>query len=387
MNTSNRLSRLDGGIFSELDQLKDKYIAQGKEIINLSIGSPDQPPAPHIIESLKNAVSNPRNYGYALTEGSLDFKKAVAEWYFQRFGVELDPSKEVMSLMGSQDGLGHIFLSFLNPGDLALIPDPGYPIYSTGVILADGEIFPLPLLRENNYLPDLTLIPEVAARKAKIMVLNYPNNPLSAVCDQSFFEQVVSFAKKYDIIICHDVAYSELAYDGYRPSSFLETKGAKDVGVEFHSLSKTYNMAGCRIAFIVGNERIIDALRHLKSNIDYGIFHAVQQAGIAALTGPQDYVKKTAMKYQKRRDILVDGLASCGWEIEKPKATMFVWAPIPKHYTSSKDFAVKLLEKTGVVVTPGNAFGNMGEGYVRIALVTEEDKIREAVKRIAAAEI
>lgn len=387
MDTSYRLSRLNTDIFSELDQLKNKYLAQGGNIINLSIGSPDQPPAPHVIEALKNAVSDPTKYGYALTDGLLDFKSAVADWYFHRFGVELDPQKEVLSLMGSQDGLGHIFLSFLNPGDLALIPDPGYPIYSTGVILADGEIFSLPLLKENNYLPDLAAIPEDVALKAKIMVLNYPNNPLSAVCDQSFFEKVVYFARKYGIIVCHDVAYSELAFDGYRPGSFLEVKGAKEVGVEFHSLSKTFNMAGCRIAFIVGNAKIIDALRHLKSNIDYGIFQAVQQAGIAALTGPQDYVKKTALTYQKRRDILVDGLASCGWQIDKPKATMFLWAPIPDHYSSAKEFAVKLLANTGIVVTPGNAFGKMGEGYVRIALVAEAERMREAVRRIKAAGI
>jgi len=387
METSHRLSRLDTDIFSELDLLKNDYINKGGDIINLSIGSPDQPPAPHIVEALRNAVADPTMYGYTLTDGILNFKKAVSEWYFNRFGVELDSRREVLSLMGSQDGLGHIFLSFLNSGDLALIPDPGYPIYSTGVILADGEIYPLPLLKENNYLPDLEQIPEEVAIKAKIMILNYPNNPLSAVCDKSFFEKVVFFAKKYNIIVCHDVAYSELAFDGYRPCSFLEVKGAKEVGVEFHSLSKTYNLAGCRIAFIVGNADIIDALRRLKSNIDYGIFQAVQQAGIAALTGPQDYVKKTALTYQKRRDILIDGLASCGWKIDKPKATMFLWAPIPAHYSSSKEFAVKLLENTGVVVTPGNAFGRMGEGFVRIALVAEAERMREVVKRITVAGI
>lgn len=387
MNTSHRLARLDAGIFSELDRLKNEYIAGGGDIINLSIGSPDQSPAPHIMQALKDAVSDHTKYGYALTEGLPDFKKAVADWYFRRFGVLLDPQKEVLSLMGSQDGLGHIFLAFLNPGDLALIPDPGYPIYSAGVILADGEIYPLPLVKENNFLPDLDQIPEEAALKAKIMVLNYPNNPLSAVCDRGFFEKVVHFAKKYQIIICHDIAYSELAFDGYRPGSFLEVEGAKEVGVEFHSLSKTYNMAGCRIAFIVGNPTVIQALRHIKSNIDYGIFPAVQQAGIAALTGPQDYVKKTALTYQKRRDILIDGLTSCGWMIDKPKATMFVWAPIPGHFSHSKEFAVRLLEKTGVVVTPGNAFGKMGEGYVRIALVADEERMREAVERIAASGI
>jgi len=387
MKTSHRLSRLATDIFSELDQMKNNYLAEGRDIINLSIGSPDRPPAPHIIEALQKGIMDKGKYGYALTDGLPEFKTAVADWYFRRFGVVLDPQKEVLSLMGSQDGLGHIFLALLNAGDLALIPDPGYPIYSTGVILADGEIFSLPLVPENNYLPDLDRIPLDVALKAKVMVINYPNNPLTATCDEEFFERVVHFAQKNNVIVCHDIAYSELAFDGYRPSSFLEIKGAKEVGVEFHSLSKTYNMAGCRLAFVVGNSKIINALRILKSNIDYGVFKAVQLAGIAALTGPDDYVKETALVYQRRRDILIDGLASCGWTINKPKATMFVWAPLPDQSTSSYDFAVKLLDRTGILVTPGNAFGKMGEGYVRIALVAEEERMREVVKRVSAAGI
>ncbi|ATW24235.1 LL-diaminopimelate aminotransferase [Candidatus Formimonas warabiya] len=382
MKISKRLSRLDAGIFSELDQYKNEYAAQGGDIINLSIGSPDQPPAPHIMEALKEAVCDPRKYGYALTAGLIGFKQAIADWYLQRFDVVLDPEKEILSLMGSQDGLGHIFLALLDGGDIALIPDPGYPIYSAGVILAEGNIFALPLLKENNYLPDLDKIPEEIARKARIMVLNYPNNPLTAVCDKGFFEKVVYFAKKYEIIVCHDVAYSELSFDGFKPASFLEVKGAKDVGVEFHSLSKTFNLAGCRIAFMVGKKEIIGALEQLKSNIDYGIFQAVQLAGIAALSGPQDYVKQTARTYQHRRDTLIDGLASCGWAIEKPKATMFVWAPLPSGFSSSKQFAQELLQKTGIVVTPGIAFGQNGEGYVRIALVADRERLTEAVRRI-----
>ncbi|MDD4752039.1 MAG: LL-diaminopimelate aminotransferase [Desulfitobacteriaceae bacterium] len=387
MKVSERLTSLPTGIFSEIDQIVQAQAAKGMDIINLSVGSPDRGPAPHIVNALSDAVCDGAKYGYALSEGMPGFKKAVTEWYYNRFNVSLDPEKEVLSLMGSQDGLSHIFLAFLNPGDLALIPDPGYPVYSAGVLIAGGEIFYMPLLKENRFLPDFEAIPQDVARKAKIMVLNYPSNPVTAVADMDFFSRAVSFAKKYDIIICHDVAYSELSFDGYKPPSFLETRGGKEVGVEFHSLSKTYNMAGCRIAFITGNSKVIDALRRLKSNIDYGIFQPVQIAGIAALTGSQDYVRETAQIYQMRRDAMLDNLANGGWKIPKPKATMFVWAPLPSQYKDSKAFTIELLEKTGVVVTPGIAFGRLGEGYVRIALVCEKERLDEAAKRIISAGI
>ncbi|NMA14103.1 MAG: aminotransferase class I/II-fold pyridoxal phosphate-dependent enzyme, partial [Clostridia bacterium] len=349
--------------------------------------SPDREPAPHIVNALADAVYDGTKYGYALSEGMPAFKKAVTDWYYQRFHVSLDPEKEVLSLMGSQDGLSHIFLAFLNPGDIALIPDPGYPVYSAGALIAGGEIFYMPLLKENRFLPDFEAIPQEVAQKAKIMILNYPSNPVTAVADLDFFSRAVSFAKKHDIIICHDVAYSELSFDGYNPPSFLETPGAKEVAVEFHSLSKSYNMAGCRIAFLTGNSKVIDALRRLKSNIDYGIFQPVQIAGIAALTGSQENVRENALTYQKRRDVLLDKLAQGGWKIEKPKATMFIWAPLPKNYQDSKVFTIELLEKTGVVVTPGIAFGRLGEGYVRIALVCEEERLLEAANRILSAGI
>lgn len=379
---STRVNKLASGIFSEMDQLKNEYAAKGYDIINLSVGSPDLPPAPHIVDTLVEAVGNPKQYGYALTEGMKGFKAAVATWYQTRFGVSLDPEKEVLSLMGSQDGLAHIFWAVMDPGDIALIPDPGYPIYSAGVLIADADIHTLPLTKENNFLPDLDAIPEEIAKRAKIMILNYPSNPVAAVANQEFFQRVVDFARKYDIIVCHDVAYSELAFDGFRPISFLETKGAKEVGVEFHSLSKTYNMAGCRLAFVVGNMDVIDALRKIKSNIDYGVFLPVQLAGIAALTGPQDYVRETARVYQRRRDILVEGLNEAGWQVEKPKASMFVWAPLPTGYQDSRAFAIEMLDRTGIVVTPGVAFGQLGEGYVRIALVADETRMQEAVNRI-----
>ena len=296
--------------------------------------------------------------------------------------MELDTEQEILSLMGSQDGLGHIFLAMLDPGDIALLPDPGYPVYSAGVMVADGEIYRMPLLKENGFLPDLAAIPEAVARAAKVMVLNYPNNPLTAVADLDFFSRVVDFAREYEIMVIHDVAYSELAFDGYRPVSFLQVPGAREVGVEFHSLSKTYNMAGCRIAFIVGNRQIIDALRRLKSNIDYGIFQPVQIAGIAALTGPQDYARENAMVYQRRRDILVEGMNQAGWLVEKPLATMFVWAPLPKGFSDASAFTRQLIRETGVVVTPGPAFGQQGEGYVRLAMVCADHRLQEAVQRI-----
>jgi len=376
-----RLQRLDTAVFSEMDAIGREIRERGMDVIDLSIGSPDLPPAPHIIETLRRALDEPDAYRYALTEGLPEFKQAVADWYGARFGVELDPRREVLSLMGSQDGLAHIYLALLNPGDTALVPDPGYPIYSAGVIIAGGEIHPLPLLKENGFLPDLGAVPPETARRAKIMILNYPNNPVAATAEVSFFEDVIAFARRYDIVVVHDAAYSELAFDGYRPPSFLQARGAREVGVEFHSLSKTYNLAGCRLAFAVGNARVLDALRVLKSNIDYGVFRAVQKAGAAALRGPQDTVRRTAETYRRRRDVLIETLRSLGWEVPRPKASMFLWAPLPGGWTSSREFAVTLAREAGVLVVPGVAFGARGEGYVRIALVCDEDRLREVGRR------
>lgn len=382
MQFANRIEKLNSAIFTEMDLLKLQAESRGVDIINLSVGSPDLPPAEHIIRALRDAVSDKSNYGYTLTEGLTDFKKAVVKWYHKRFKVDLDWDKEVLTLMGSQDGIAHIFWAFLNEKDIALVPDPGYPIYHTGIYLTGGEPYFMPLTHENDFLPDFDSIPPEVAQKAKIMVLNYPNNPVAAVATHDFFARVVAFAKKYDVVVCHDVAYSELAFDGFKPMSFLETPGAKDVGVEFHSVSKTYNMAGCRLAFVVGNAEIIDALRKIKSNIDYGVFKPVQLAGIAALLGPQEWIKENAAAYQRRRDVLVDGLKEVGWDIDKPKASMFLWASLPFGYTNDRIFAVDLLEKTGVVVVPGTAFGQLGKNYVRIALVADEARMEEAVSRI-----
>ncbi|MDA8233259.1 MAG: LL-diaminopimelate aminotransferase [Clostridia bacterium] len=382
MERARRIQRLSSAIFTEMNEHKARVEAKGRKVINLGIGSPDRSPAPHIREALARALTRPGIFGYPTSEGSPELRQTVAHWYQRRFGVELDPVKEVLVLMGSQDGLAHLATAFINPGDVALIPDPGYPIYSAGILLAEGEVYPLPLVAERGFLPDLAAIPGEVARQAKLMVLNYPNNPVAAVADQDFFRQVVDFAREYGIMVCHDAAYSELAFDGFKPMSFLEIPGAKEVGVEFHSLSKSYNLAGCRLGFIVGNAEVLAGLAVVKSNIDYGVFQAVQEAGIAALTGPQECTGENAMVYQRRRDILVEGLDRLDWHIPKPKGSMFLWAPLPWGYTSSKEFALDLLEKAGVLVIPGIAFGKMGDGYVRIALTQEEPLLQETVERI-----
>lgn len=379
---AHRLGGLGSAVFSQMDDLRQKVEAKGQTVTNLGIGSPDQPPAPHVKQALLKAVDHDFNYGYTLTQGIDLFRDSVVGWYKWRFEVDLDPRTEVLSLMGSQDGLAHIYTAFINPGDLALIPDPGYPIYTAGLLLAGGIKYSLPLRAGNNFLPDFKEVPGDIARQAKLMFLNYPNNPVAATADLDFFAEVVDFAREYQIIVCHDNAYSELAYDGYRPPSFLQVKGAKEVGVEFHSVSKTYNLAGCRLGFVVGNSKVIEGLAVVKSNIDYGVFKAVQLAAIAALEGPQDVVRENAARYQERRDILVDGLSAAGWKMTKPKGSMFVWAPLPTGYTSSYDFCVELLEQAGVLVIPGIAFGEQGEGYVRIALVQGPEVMRETVCRV-----
>ncbi|HBV98776.1 MAG: aminotransferase [Peptococcaceae bacterium BICA1-7] len=384
MRLSGRLKGLESGIFNDMEERKKKVEAGGLKVINLGVGTPDRPPAPHVIEALHRALDNRENYRYPLN-GKPDLYRAVAGWYRRRFGVDLDPESEILVLMGSQDGLAHIAMAYLDQGDIALVPDPGYPIYAFGITLAGGEIYPLPLLKENNFLPLLDSIPEEVAQKARMMWVNYPNNPVAAVADREFYHKVVEFARKNDILVCHDVAYSELCYDGFKPMSFLEVEGAREVGIEFYSLSKTYNLAGCRIGFAVGNREVIGTLRRLKSNVDFGVFFAVQEAGIAALEGPQECVEENARAYQRRRDILVEGLAAAGWHMPKPKASMFVWAPIPGGYKTSMDFCTDMLERAGVLFIPGNAFGAMGEGYVRIGLVQEEDIMREAVERVAKA--
>ena len=377
---ANRMQALTSAIFTQVDDLRKAEVAAGKDVITLSIGSPDMAPAPHIVEALKNSTDCCFNYGYTLSKGVPELLDAISNWY-SKFGVELDPETEIHSLIGSQEGLAHIALCLVNPGDIVLIPDPGYPIFSAGPLVAGAELYHMPLTAANNYLPDLTAIDEAVLKRAKIMILNYPNNPLAATAPRSFLEEVVAFAKRYNILVCYDFAYSDLVFDGYQPDSFLSIPGAKDIGIEFNSLSKTYNMAGCRIGYVVGNANVISLLGRLKSNFDYGIFYPIQQAAIAALTGPQDCVIKTAAAYQKRRDIIVDGFNELGWKVDRPKASMYVWAPVPTKQ-SSFEFTVSLLQHTGVAVIPGSAFGTCGEGYVRIALVQSESRLKEAVVRI-----
>lgn len=378
---ANRLQELPPYLFAELDRKKEELSKKGVDIINLGVGDPDQPTPEHIIEELYNASHDPANHQYANYVGMPRLREAIANFYERRFDVRLDHEKEVLTLIGSKEGIGHIPLAFVDPGDIVLVPDPAYPVYRAGTLFAGGIPYYMPLLKENEFLPDLEAIDPQIARRAKMMFINYPNNPTTACAELSFFERVVSFAKEHNIIVCHDAAYSEIAYDGYEPPSFLKVDGAKEVGIEFHSLSKTYNMTGWRIGFAVGNRNIIQGLGLIKTNLDSGIFRAVQFAGIVALTGPQENVSRMRNIYQRRRDALVDGLNSIGWEVHRPRATFYVWAPVPSGYTS-KELAQTLLEKAGILATPGIGFGENGEGYIRFSLTVDDKKLSEAVQRI-----
>ena len=376
-----RLRQLPPYLFKEIDRKKAEVRSRGVDIIDLGVGDPDLPTPEHIIRALKRAADDPANHRYPSYSGLNTFKETVAEWYRERFGVVLDASTEVVSLIGSKEGIAHFPLAFINPGDLALVPSPAYPVYNIATIFAGGESFFMPLLSENRFLPDLKSIPEEIAARAKILFINYPNNPTSAIADLDFFKQIVAFAKKYDILVCHDAAYTEMAFDGYRPPSFLEVEGAKDVGIEFHSLSKTYNMTGWRIGFAVGNPIAVEGLGAIKSNIDSGVFQAVQVAGIEAIKGDQACVEEMSRIYTERRDVMVRGLRDSGFEVETPKATFYLWIKVPEGYSSAQ-LATRLLEEAGLVVTPGNGFGEPGEGYFRMALAQKKERLEEAVKRL-----
>jgi len=378
---ADRLRQLPPYLFQEIDRLKAELIAQGVDVINLGVGDPDLPTPRHVIEKVQVAVEDPTTHQYPSYSGMNDFRMSVAGWYKRRFGVELDPLDEVVTLIGSKEGIAHLPLAFVNPGDVALAPTPAYPVYHVATMFAGGESYFMPLVRKNNFLPDLDAIPPNVARRAKIMFINYPNNPTGATAERDFYEKVLAFAREYDVIVCHDAAYSEMAFDGYRPMSFLELPGAKDVAIEFHSLSKTYNMTGWRLGFAVGNAKLIEGLGQVKSNIDSGAFNAVQWAGIAALEGNQDCVKEMQRTYQERRDVLIAGLRHVGMEPAIPKATFYVWCPTPPGYTSSA-FTSLLLKECGIVTTPGSGFGEPGEGYIRMALTVSKERIAEAVARI-----
>lgn len=381
MEEARRIQALPPYLFARIDEKIAEAKAKGVDVISLGIGDPDLPTPDHIIDKLVKAARNPVNHRYPSYVGMLEFRQAVAEWYKRRSNIVLDPKKEVVSLIGSKEGIAHIAFCYLNPGDIALIPDPGYPVYGVGISLAGGVPYAIPLKEENGFLPELDRIPEEIAHKAKLMFLNYPNNPTGAIADEGFYLKVVAFAKKYDIIVCHDGPYSEIAFKGYKPLSFLEVPGAKDVGIEFHSMSKTYNMTGWRIGWAAGNARVIEALGRIKSNIDTGVFQAIQEAAIEGLLGNQDIIGEICKIYQERQDIVIEGLTALGWTVESPKATIYVWPKVPKGFTSAS-FCELVLDKTGVVLTPGNSYGEYGEGYFRISLTVSTERLREALKRI-----
>lgn len=376
-----RLQALPPYLFAEMDRMKQEQVKKGVDIISLGIGDPDLPTPPHIIQALAQAATDPANHHYPSYEGMPAFRKAAADWYRSRFGVALDPDTEVLSLIGSKEGIGHFPFAFVNPGDVVLLPDPAYPVYQAGTIFAGGDAYPMPLTTLRGFLPDLDAIPGEVLRRAKILWLNYPNNPTGAVAPREFLVKAVEFAQRHRLILAHDAPYSEMAFDGYRPESILSVPGAKEVSVEFHSLSKTYNMTGWRLGFAVGNAEILKELGRIKTNLDSGVFQAVQYAGIAALTGPQQCVADNCRIYQERRDVLVGGLREVGFAVEAPKATFYLWVPVPKGFTS-KSFSLEILAKAGVVLTPGSGFGAAGEGYVRAAFTVNVDRIREAVHRI-----
>ena len=378
---ADRIKELPPYLFAKIDQMKEEVKQKGADIIDLGVGDPDLPTPPHIITALQDAANDPKNHRYPSYTGMIEFRGAVAKWYQKRFNISLDPHSEVISLIGSKEGIAHIPLAFVNPDDIVLIPDPGYPVYKTATLFAGGISYFMPLLKENHFLPDFSKIPEETLKKAKLMFLNYPNNPTAAVADHSFFEKAVEFAHKHQIVICHDAAYTEISFDGYQPPSILEIPGAKDVAIEFHSLSKTYNMTGWRIAFAVGNPEIIAALGQVKTNIDSGVAQAIQIAGITALLGDQTPLIEIRNIYQERRNLLVTGLKEAGFEVDAPKATFYLWVNIPSGF-SSTELTSHLLTEAAVVTTPGVGFGTSGEGYIRITLTVDKERIAEVVRRI-----
>lgn len=379
---SQRLDRLGSAIFSEVAGWKREAMRKGLDVISLDIGSPDQPPVESLRRVLADAVMQPNMYSYPGTEGTLQFRQTVAKWFNHRFQVELDPEHEILALMGTQDGLGHLALAITDPGDAALLPDPGYPVYGAGLAVAGVEAIPLPLSADNGYLPDFEAIPQAVWDRVKLMILNYPSNPLSVTADLDFFEQAVHVARRHGVLLVHDNAYSEMAFDGVKPPSVLEIPGASEVAIEFHSLSKSFHLAGTRMGFAVGNRDILASLRALKNNIDFGVFLGTQTVAIAALEMDMKQSRPVSTLYEQRRDVFVGALREQGWDIPLPAATMFVWAPVPQGWTS-RSFSNALLMATGVASIPGNAFGERGEGFIRLALVEDETRLLEAARRIA----
>ena len=381
LNVAQRMEEFQPGIFNVLDERRQQRLAQGLPVYNLSIGTPDFLPEPHVVQALAQAASQPTNYRYSLTELP-ELVEAVQHWYLRRYGVELE-TDELMSIYGSQEGLTHIGWALCDPGDVVLVPDPGYPIFEMGPALCGAEIVHYPLKEENGYLPDLDGMDPELADRAKMMVVSYPANPVCVTAPDEFYHKLIAFAKAHNIIILHDNAYSDIIFDGRVGKSFLAYEGAKEVGVEYNSLSKTYNLTGARISFVLGNRQLIQTFRRLRSQIDYGIFLPVQHAAIAALNGPQDSVTRNRAEYQARRDALCGGLRSIGWNVPDSQGSMFVWAPLPKGYHNSVDFCFELLERSGLLCTPGAAFGQLGEGHVRFALVQPVPVMQEIVAAVA----
>lgn len=388
MKTAARLERIPPYLFAEIDRRREEAVARGVDIINMGIGDPDKPTPAVVVASMHRAIDDPSTHNYPPYKGTKAYREAAAAWFERRFGVGgWNPETEVISSIGSKEAIHNTFLAFVDPGDVTLIPDPAYPVYRTSTIFVGGEYHTMPLVAEKGFLPDLDAIPEEVAHRAKLLWINYPNNPTGAVANLEFFEKLVHFARKHDILVCHDHAYSEMAYDGYKPPSIFQVPGAREVAIEFISCSKAYNMTGWRIGFVIGNALGIGGLGRVKTNIDSGVFKAVQQAAMTAFEIGETELQELMAVYQKRRDIIVEGLHSLGWPITAPKATLYVWAPIPRSSDSSINFVSTLLDKCGIIVPPGNGYGDCGEGFFRIALTVPDDRMREAIERMAAAGI
>ena len=380
---ADRVKKLPPYLFVEIDKKIKEVKEKGMDVIKLGIGDPDTPTPDYIIDRMVEEVRKPRNHTYPPDEGLDEFKEAVAQYYRQGHGVNLDPATETLPVIGSKEGIAHVHFAFVNPGDVNLVPDPGYPVYGKGTLFAGGEPYLMPLKEENNYYPVLEDIPADVLKKAKLLFINYPNNPTGAVATEDFFKRVIEFARKHNLLICHDAAYSELAFDNYQPMSILEVEGAREVAIEFNSLSKTFNMTGWRIGYAVGNAEALDTLSRFKTNIDSGLFQAIQYTGVEALTNPRRdvFIKEMQQMYQERRDVVAAGLKKMGWTVEPPQASFYFWAPVPAGHTS-QSFVTKVLEETGVVVTPGSGFGEYGEGYFRIALTVDVPRMEEAMSRL-----
>jgi len=382
MQFAKRLEKIPPYLFAEMHRKRDQLLAQGFDIINIGVGDPDLPTPAHIVQKMHEAIDDPSTHNYPPYQGTKEYRQAAVSWMERRFGVVgLDPETEVISSIGSKEAIHNTFLAFVEPGDYSLIPDPGYPVYRTATIFAGGEPYVMPLKADKNYLPDLEAIPQEVAHKAKLLWINYPNNPTGALATLEFFAELVEYCHRYDILLCHDHAYSEMAYDGYQPPSVLQVAGAKEVALEFHSLSKSYNMTGWRIGFVVGNAIGIQGLSQVKTNVDSGVFKAIQRAAIAGFKTTPEELQEVMSVYQNRRDIIVEGLRSLGWSIEAPQATLYVWVPVPPGY-SSGEFVTLLLDKCGIIVPPGNGYGAAGEGFFRIALTVSDEKMHAAIQRM-----